>query len=306
MRAYSNSILGLLAVGFVLSLAGCAGQSSKPAEYPALPASAAAPAASSPAEVTPAPVAEGAATPAAIETKEVTYAAGKTTLKGFIAYPAGTEKRPGILVVHEWWGHNDYVRMRAIKLAEMGYVGFAIDMYGDGKNTSHPDDAKKLMNEALSNFDEAVKRFDAAKALLSADARVDAIKLGAVGYCFGGAVALHMARIGTDLDVVATFHGNLVAQKPMARGAFGGKILVAQGGSDPFVPKEQLDAFKKEMDAAKATYEVNEYPNAKHAFTNPGATELGTQLKLPLEYNPEADTASWQKLTALLAATWGN
>lgn len=242
--------------------------------------------------------------PSSTETKEVTYSSGTTDLKGFIAYPATTEKRPAVIVVHEWWGPNDYVRARAKQLADMGYVGFAIDMYGNGKTADHPDDAKKFMMESLSNLDEAVKRFDAAKALIASDPRVDGSKLAAIGYCYGGAVVLHMARIGTDLDAIATFHGNLATEKPMPRGVFGGKIFVAQGGADPFVPKEQLDAFKKEMDAAGASYEVVEYPGAVHGFTNPASTENGTKFNLPLKYDAAADTASWQKLTELLAQTW--
>lgn len=310
MQAHSNSTLRLIVIGSLLlgssALYACASDSTPPAEYPAMPenpptsgAEAAAPA-QAPAEAP----AEAVAAAPAIETKEVTYSSGKTELKGFIAYPAGAEKHPAVIVVHEWWGHDDYARTRAIKLAELGYVGFAIDMYGGGKQASHPEDAQKFMMEALSNMDEAVKRFDAAKALISGDARVDASKLGAIGYCFGGAVSLHMARIGTDLDVIGVFHGNLGTKKPMARGVFGGKILIANGEADPMVPKEQVDAFKKEMDKAKATYEVVEYANAKHAFTNPAATENGTKFSLPLEYNAEADAASWQKLTDLLAQTW--
>jgi dienelactone hydrolase len=238
------------------------------------------------------------------ESKEVTYSSGTTELKGFIAYPASTEKRPGVIVVHEWWGPNDYVRTRAKQLADMGYVAFAIDMYGDGKVATHPDDAKKFMMETIGNMDEAVKRFDAAKALLASDPRVDGSKLASIGYCFGGAVSLHMARIGTDLDAIASFHGNLATQKPMPRGVFGGKIFVAQGAVDPFVPKEQVDAFKKEMDEAGATYELVEYAGAVHGFTNPAATESGQKYNLPLKYDAAADTASWQKLTELLAQTW--
>jgi len=252
--------------------------------------------------------AEAAAPPAppepSTESKEVTYSSGTTELKGFIAYPATTEKRPAVIVVHEWWGANDYVRARAKQLADMGYVGFAIGMYGNGKVATHPDDAKKFMMETIGNMDEAVKRFDAAKTLIASDPRVDGGKIASIGYCFGGAVSLHMARIGTDLDAIASFHGNLATQKPMARGVFGGKIFVAQGAADPLVPKEQVDAFRKEMDDAGASYEITEYAGAKHGFTNPGATENGTTYNLPLAYDAAADAASWQKLTELLAQTW--
>ena len=158
-----------------------------------------------------------------------------------------------MIVVHEWRGPNDYVRTRAKQLADMGYVAIAIDMYGNGKVATHPDDAKKFMMETIGNMDEAVKRFDAAKTLLASDPRVDGSKLASIGYCFGGAVSLHMARIGTDLDAIASFHGNLATQKPMPRGVFGGKILVAKAPAESVVPKEQLDAFKKAMDDAGAT-----------------------------------------------------
>jgi dienelactone hydrolase len=238
-----------------------------------------------------------------ITTKEVTYSSGTTELKGFIAYPATRRKRPGVLVVHEWWGLNDYTRSRAKQLAEAGYVALAIDMYGEGKHTTHPEEAKEFMMQALSNLDEAKARFKAAEELLANDPHVDSDKLAAIGYCFGGATVLHMARFGDDkLDVVASFHGNLATQKPMAKGAFGGKILVAAGGADPFVPKEQVSAFKAEMDAAGADYELVEYPGAKHAFTNPEADKLGQETGLPFAYDAEADADSWRRLLALLDA----
>jgi dienelactone hydrolase len=159
------------------------------------------------------------------------------------------------------------------------------------------------MMATLSNMDEAKQRFVAAQQLLASDPHTDASKLAAIGYCFGGATVLHMARFGdNDLKLVASFHGNLATQSPMPKGAYAGKIFVAHGAADPFVPAEQLSAFKQEMDAAGANYEVAEYAGAKHAFTNPGATAAGIANNLPLEYNAEADAASWQHLTELLAA----
>jgi dienelactone hydrolase len=249
--------------------------------------------------------AESAASAASapIATEEVSYSSGSTQLKGFLAYPAGSDKHPGVLVVHEWWGLNDYVRKRAKQLAEAGYVALAIDMYGAGKTTTHPEEAKQFMMAAISNQDEAKQRFEAAQTLLSTNPHVEADKLAAIGYCFGGATVLHMARFGDNaLKLVASFHGNLATQKPMAEGAFSGKIFVAQGGADPFVPPEQLSAFKAEMEAAKADYEVVEYAGAKHAFTNPDATQAGKKHGLPLAYDANADTQSWSRLLELLAA----
>lgn len=247
-----------------------------------------------------APAAATAPAVAAITTKEVTYSAGATQLNGFIAYPAGTDKRPAVLVVHEWWGNNDYSRSRAKKLAEEGYVAFALDMYGGGKLAAHPDDAKKFATEVMSNLPEAKARFEAARALLAADPRVEPAKIAAIGYCFGGGVVLSMARAGEPLAAVASFHGMLGTAEPMKPGAYAGKIFVATGGADPFVPAEQVDAFKKEMDAAGAHYEVVVYPGAQHAFTNPEATATGQKFQMPLAYDAGADAASWTKLEELL------
>jgi dienelactone hydrolase len=245
------------------------------------------------------------ADPGAIQTEEVTYSSGTTPLKGFLAYPANLQgKRPGVLVVHEWWGLNDYTRYRAKKLAELGYVALALDMYGEGKSTDHPKDATEWMTALMSNREEGAKRFEAGKALLAANPHVDPTKIAAIGYCMGGAVILNMVRTGEDLPVVAVFHANLATDTPLQPGAYKGKILVAAGAADPFVPPEQVSAFRQEMDAAGANYELVEYPGVKHGFTNPGATELGTKYGIPLEYNAEADADSWARLTSLLASTW--
>ena len=130
------------------------------------------------------------------------------------------------------------------------------------------------------------------------------VLIAAIGYCFGGGVVLNMARAGEPLAAVASFHGMLAAQQPMKPGAFAGRILVATGGADPFVPAEQVDAFKREMEAAGAHYEVVVYPDAKHGFTNPAATESGAKFSMPLAYDAAADAASWQKLTELLKQVW--
>jgi dienelactone hydrolase len=241
----------------------------------------------------------------AVTTKEVDYSDGTTTLKGFIAYPAASEPRPAILVVHEWWGLNDYVRMRAQKLAEMGYVAMAVDMYGEGKQATHPEDATKFMTEVMSNMETGVKRFQAARKVLASDPRVDADRIAAIGYCMGGAIVLNMARNGEDLDLVASFHGNLATKTPLQEGKFKGKIFVATGAADPFVPPEQVAALRKELDDAKADYELVEYAGAVHAFTNPAADQAKAKFNLPLAYDAKADADSWQKLTDKLNEVWG-
>lgn len=233
--------------------------------------------------------------------EEITYESDGVMLKGYLTYDASISgKRPGVLVVHEWWGHNDYVRQRARMLAEMGYTALAVDMYGDGKQAAHPGDAKKFMMEVMSNMPVGVERFKAAKAVLNAHPTVDPTQTAAIGYCFGGAIVLHMARSGMDLDVVASFHGNLSTKTPAQPGDIKAKLLVATGADDPFVPPEQVAAFKQEMADAKADMTFIAYPGAVHAFTNPGATAMGEKFELPLAYNQQADEQSWAELEKLL------
>jgi dienelactone hydrolase len=240
-----------------------------------------------------------------IQTQELSYEFGGTQMKGFLAYPAQlTGKVPGVLVVHEWWGPNDYVRRRAKQLAERGYVALAVDMYGDGKVATHPDDAKKFAGEVFANIAVAVGRFDAAMTALQGFEHTDPEKIAAIGYCFGGAVVLTMARAGKDLDAVASFHGSLSAPAPMEKDKFRGRIFVANGADDPFVPPDQVKAFEAEMNAAHARFEVVSYPGAKHGFTNPEATAAGQASGLPLAYDAKADAESWQKLDQLLKEVW--
>lgn len=235
---------------------------------------------------------------------EVTYSAEDgTPLKGYLAYDASiTEPRPGVLVVHEWWGHNDYVRKRADMLAKLGYVALALDMYGEGKHTQHPAEAKQFMQEATSNIEASEKRFLAAFELLKQNPHVDGDKIAAIGYCFGGGVILHMARVGAPLAGVASFHGNLAGKATAEPGTIKSKILVMTGAADPFVPEEQVAAFEKEMTTAGADFRVVRYSGAKHGFTNPEATAMGQAAELPLAYDAEADAASWAELQGFLDA----
>ncbi len=231
----------------------------------------------------------------------VEYKADGTALKGYIAYDDSIKgKRPGVLVVHEWWGLNDYVRKRADMLAGLGYTALAVDMYGDGKNSEHPEDAQKFVTEVMNNMGIGEKRFNAALALLKQQKTVNPEEIAAIGYCFGGAVVLHMARTGADLDGVVSFHGNLSPMSDASPDTVKTKILVFTGGDDTFVPEEQVDAFKREMDAAHADYEIVVYPGAKHSFTNPDADRLGQENNLPIAYNKEADVKSWAQMKEFL------
>ena len=217
--------------------------------------------------------------------EEVTYEADGKTLKGYLAYDnASDEPRPGILVIHEWWGHNEYVRERARMLAELGYTALALDMYGDGKNTEHPKEAGTFSAQALKDLKGAKARFDAAAKLLRDHDMTDSDLIGAIGYCFGGGVALNMARMGADLDAVVSFHGSLAPKKKAKNGKIKPRILVLTGEDDPMVPAKSVEAFKREMKRAKVDFEVVSYPGVVHAFTNPKATELGKKFDIPIKY----------------------
>jgi dienelactone hydrolase len=233
------------------------------------------------------------AVPAAAAVKEepVTYKDGETTMKGVIVYDADRQgKRPGIVMVHEWWGITKHIHNEARDFASQGYTAFIADMYGDAKTADNPKDAGALSSAVMKNPKTMESRFNAAREQLAKHPTVDAARIGAVGYCFGGAVVLNMARAGADLAGVAGFHASLGLNTPApAPGSVKAKILILNGADDPFVKKEQYATLKADLDAAKAQYRVIEYPGAVHAFTNPEATEIGKKFNLPLRYDAKAN-----------------
>ncbi len=237
---------------------------------------------------------------AAVKGEEIRYRDNGTVLKGYIAWDdAATTKRPGVLVVHEWWGHNEYARERARMLAALGYTALAVDMYGDGHQAHHPSEAGKFSSEVRKNLDLARKRFNAAMQALKKHPTVSDKEIAAIGYCFGGAIVLEMARLGEPLKGVVSFHGSLNTDQPAQPGKVKAKVLVLNGADDPFIPPAQVDAFKKEMDAAKVDYRFINYPGARHAFTSKGADALAREHNLPaLAYNAEADQKSWAEMQA--------
>lgn len=239
---------------------------------------------------------------AAVQGKEVEYTANGTTLKGWIAHDDTImEKRPAVLVVHEWWGHNGYARKRARMLAELGYVALAVDMYGDGKQAHHPDEAGKFASEVSKNKPLAKARFDAAMKLLREHDKVDGSRLAAIGYCFGGSVVLEMARAGEDLKGVVSFHGGLGTDTPAQPGKIKAQVLSFTGADDKMIPAAQVEAFKQEMEKAGVNYRVVVYPEVKHSFTNPDADALGKQFNLPIAYDAEADRDSWLQTQTFLS-----
>jgi len=239
-------------------------------------------------------------TQAALHEEDVEYRAGDTVMKGYLAWDdAKGDKQPGVLVVHEWWGLNDYARMRAKMLAELGYTALAVDMYGDGKNSEHAKDAKAFMQSVTEKQSVAQQRFAAAREFLVNRSNVDPDEIAAIGYCFGGSTVLNMARLGVDLKAVVSFHGNLETQTPAQPGKVKAKVLVLNGAADKFVTPESIVVFKKEMTAAGVDYQFINYPGVLHGFTNPDADRLGKANDLAVAYDANADKQSWAAMQGL-------
>lgn len=232
----------------------------------------------------------------AIKEKDVTYMADGVTLKGFVAYDDNLkEKRPAILIVHEWWGLNDYSKMRARQLAELGYIAMAVDMFGDGKNAANPMEAQELTKPFYTDPHLIKSRLDAAINVIKGFVQTDSTNIAAIGYCFGGFVVLNAAKLGADLKGVVSFHGGL-GGVPVNKDLLKAAILVCHGANDKFVTQHDADALKRQLDSIGADYTFKTYANATHAFTNPEATRLGKEFNMPIEYNAEADKDSWNDM----------
>ncbi|MBE2230791.1 MAG: dienelactone hydrolase family protein [Chitinophagaceae bacterium] len=235
-----------------------------------------------------------------LKTEAITYSPegskDSLVLDGYIAWDENKEgKRPAILVVHEWWGQNEYIRRRVRELAELGYIAMAVDFYGNGKRADNPTDAGNLATPFYKDPLMAQQRFDAALAALKKYPQTDPANIAAIGYCFGGTQVINMANLGEDLKGVVSFHGGLEVVKP-EKGKLKAQVLVCHGAADPFVPQEQVDKFRQQMDSAGAVYTFKAYEGATHAFSNPDATATGQKFNIPIAYNAQADTASWKDM----------
>lgn len=238
--------------------------------------------------------------------EDISYETDSTIMKGYIAHNEALEgSRPGILVVHEWWGHDNFAREKADQLAELGYVALAVDMYGQGKQAEHPEEAMEFSSSVMKNFDTAKKRFKAAMETLKADENVDPEKISAIGFCFGGSVALSMANAGVDLDAVAVFHSGL-GLPVMPGEELKAKLLIQNGAEDVMITDEQEKEFKAQLDSVNADYEYIAYEGVKHSFTNKDADSIAKKYDLPLAYDKEAAKKSWETMTRFLEKTYSN
>lgn len=231
-----------------------------------------------------------------IKEENITYSIGNKEFKGFIAYDQNiTGKRPAVLVVHEWWGLTDYTKTRAIQLAKLGYIAFAVDMFGEGKIAANPTEAQAFTAPFYADPQLAKTQLDAVIAKIKQYEQTDPTTIFAIGYCFGGSMVLNSAKLGSDLKAVVSFHGGLKGV-PANKDLLKAKILVCHGGNDKFISEEEVHTFKHQLDSIGADYKFIVFPNATHAFSNPGSTATGKKFNMPIEYNKSADMNSWNDM----------
>lgn len=231
-----------------------------------------------------------------IKSENTIYSFDTVKMNGYIAYDSVSQaKRPVVLIIHEWWGQNEYVKNRAKQLADLGYLALAVDFYGNGILADNPEKAGQLAGPFYQNPQMAKDRFDAALAMIKQHPMADTNKIAAIGYCFGGGMALNIARLGENLKGVVSFHGSLVGV-PANKALLKAPILVCHGDGDEFVRPDEVEKFKTEMNKIGANYTYKEYPGATHAFSNPDATAMGQKFALPIAYNAQADANSWSDM----------
>lgn len=241
---------------------------------------------------------------AAVQLKPVTYEHDGITFKGHLAYDdAVKDKRPGILVVHEWWGLDDYAKNRAKQLAELGYVALAVDMYGGGKVAEHAKDAASMAGAVRQDIKKWQGRANAAMKFLQAQPQVDAKKIGAIGYCFGGSTVQQLAYSGADVAAVCSFHGAPVVPTEEQAKAVKAKIMYCHGSADSFIPEVEVQKLRAAWDKGNVDYRFIYYGGAKHSFTVPDAEKKGVD---GLKYDANADRRSWQAMQSLFREVFGN
>jgi dienelactone hydrolase len=245
-----------------------------------------------------APVADSTA---AMKEETITFRSDSATLHAFVVYDDSVKgKRPAVLVIPEWWGLNDYPKMRARELAKLGYVAMAVDLFGDGKVADNPDSAKAYAGPFYMHPDKAKARIDSAIAKIRTYDIVDPSKIGAIGYCFGGGMLINTVRLGDDLKGIVSFHGSLLGT-PARKDLLRTRMLICHGNADKFVTAKDVAAFKKQMDSIGANYTFIGYDSATHAFTNPASTATGKKFSMPIAYNAKADLASWDAMKNFFA-----
>ena len=236
---------------------------------------------------------------AALRTELVEYRQGDAVLQGYLAYDdAGKGQRPGVVVVHEWWGLNDYAKKRADQLAQLGYVAFAADIYGKEIRPKTPAEAGEQAGKFKADRPLLRARVNAAVQVLKNHSLVDPRRIAAIGYCFGGTAVLELARSGADVAGVVSFHGGLDTPNPGDARQIKCKVLVLHGADDPHVKPAEVAAFQDEMRQAHVDWQMTSYGGAVHSFTNPGS---GSDSSKGVAYNEPADRRSWEAMKQFFA-----
>ncbi|GHC29448.1 dienelactone hydrolase [Kushneria pakistanensis] len=229
-----------------------------------------------------------------VETQTLTYSVDGEQYTGYLAHDTRTDgKRPLVLVVHEWWGLSDYIRQRTEQLAALGYVAFAVDMYGSGKTATHPDDAGSFSKAVMSDWPGARHNLETAIEALKNTQGVDGSRMAIIGYCFGGGIALNAALAGMPFKAAVSFHGSpgQVVETPSH---FDGRVIIQNGLNDQMVEQSALKSLLDTYQGVDTDATLIQYPDAMHAFTNPYVDAKASEFDLPLAYNAAADAASWQ------------
>ena len=230
-------------------------------------------------------------TAAAVQSRTIEYEDDGVALSGSLSVDDAVKgRRPGVLVVHEWWGLNDYAKKRAEQLAAMGYVAFALDMYGEGKVAEHPTEAGTWSGQITRNVKQWQQRALAGLKVLRSQPQVDPKRLAAIGYCFGGATVLQLAYSGTDIAGVVSFHGSLPPPDVQQASGIKARILICHGASDGFIPQQRIDKLRAALEGARSDWQMITYGGAVHSFTNPAADKRDIK---GLAYNEKADRRSW-------------
>ena len=241
---------------------------------------------------------------AEVQTKVIPYQHGDVHLEGVLAWDdAATGKRPGVLVVHEWWGLNDYAKDRARQLAELGYVAFAVDMYGKGQVTTHPDEAGKWVKQVQAHVSHWQARAIKGLAVLRSQDLVDTNNIAAIGYCFGGATVIQLAFSGAEVKGVVSFHGALPLPTGKQASNVKAKMLIAHGNADPFLKEDHIRKFRQALDQANVDWQMIIYAGARHSFTDPGADARGIDA---LKYDQKADVRSWKHMQLFFDEIFSN
>ena len=233
----------------------------------------------------------------AIYTETLSIKGDGQNSKSYLAYPKGKDSpQPSMLVIPEFWGLTEYIQHRARQLAELGYCALAVDIYGEGWVAKDVESASSAMTQLLSNLDRGSKILLTHLEELKKLKQTEETKTAVIGYCLGGSLSLHLARIGADIKGAVSFHGDLEPHTTIQEGQVKAKVLVCHGSADSMIPEEKVHNFKKEMDTAGVDYKFISYPEALHGFSNPQATENGKKFGIPIAYNERADKSSWSEM----------